>query len=89
MDLIRFHCVGATILKQSGFIEMLNNIKQSVPFFPQTCGAQSFSLVILRANYFVFYSARQNTLHRPVQKPAVGVFMYFFVEAVFAVIACR
>lgn len=88
MDLIKFHRVAALILKQSGFIEMQNNIKQSFSFFPQTYGAQSFSLVILCANYFVFYCARQNTLHRLVQKAAVGVFMYFFVEAMFAVIAC-
>lgn len=88
VDLIKFNCVTALILKQSGFIEMQNNIKQSFSFFPQTYGAQTFSLVILCANYFVFYRARQNTLHRLVKKAAVGVFMYFFVEAMFAVIAC-
>lgn len=88
VGLIMFNCVSALILKQSGFIEMQNNIKQSFSFFPQTYGAQSFSLVILCANYFVFHRARQNTLLRPVQKAAVGVFIYFFVEAMFAVIAC-
>ena len=47
MDLFKFHYVAAVI-------DMLNHIKQSLNFFPQTCGAQSFSLVILYANYLYF-----------------------------------
>lgn len=51
MDLIKFHNVASLIVKQSGFTEMLNHIKQSFHFFPQTYGAQSFSSVIWWANY--------------------------------------
>lgn len=47
MDLIKLHYVSVVI-------DMLNHIKQSFNFFPQTCGAQSFSLVILHANYLYF-----------------------------------
>lgn len=85
MDLIKFHHVAALIGKQSGFIEMPNHIKQSFHFFPQTYGAQSFSTSNLLCQLFVFFSARYNTLSRRVQKPAVGVFVDFFVAAIHTV----
>lgn len=54
MDLIKFRYVDVFIMNQSGFIEMLNHIKLSFHFFPQTHGAQSFSPVICGANYLYF-----------------------------------
>lgn len=54
VDLIKFYNVAALIVEQSGFIEMLNHIKLSFRFFPQTYGAQSFSPIIWCANYLYF-----------------------------------
>lgn len=82
MDLIKFHYVASVL-------DMLNHIKQSLNFFPQTCGVQSFSLVILYANYLYF--ALPDVKQACVKSCSGYIYVFFVVAAfhMFAATVCQ